>query len=186
MPWRVKYTRMLGVVKEEGHRVTAPRRALLRVFAETHEPLSIQELYSLVNPGLDSPESGGPASAGEEINLVTVYRFVNLLVSLGLVRRVEFGQGYYRYEREEPQERLHCHHVVCRQCGKVEQFVGCDLCGLTDRLEAETGFWLERHRLEFFGVCLVCQESVVARDRTPPHTGGSHDTARSDRRPAPA
>lgn len=151
-----EYVRMLGTLKEEGYRVTAPRRALLRTLAETREPLSIQELHARVNPEPD------PEDPEEEINLVTVYRFANLLVDLGLVRRVEFGQGYYRYEREESQTGPHHHHVVCRQCSKVVDFQGCDLGDLTDRLESETGFRIERHQLELYGVCPACQEEPPA------------------------
>lgn len=148
-----EYVRMLAALKEEGYRVTAPRRALLRVLAETTEPLSIQELHALVNP--DADVEGGD----EEINLVTVYRFANLLVDLDLVRRVEFGQGYYRYERNESQSGPHHHHLVCRQCGKVADFQGCDLQDLTTRLEGDTGFRIERHQLELYGVCPQCLEA---------------------------
>ena len=149
-----EYVRMLNTLKEEGYRVTAPRRALLRTLAETREPLSIQELHARVNPEPEPDEE-----PEEEINLVTVYRFANLLVDLGLVRRVEFGQGYYRYERDESQEGPHHHHIVCRQCGKVEDFHGCDLHDLTNRLEGDTGFKIERHQLELYGVCPQCLES---------------------------
>jgi len=103
---------------------------------------------------------GHVADRVEDINLVTVYRFANLLVELGLARRVEFGQGYYRYEREEPQDGPHHHHLVCQTCGKVEDFQGCDIAAtLTARLEAESGFKVKRHQLEMYGTCPSCQEA---------------------------
>lgn len=149
-----EYVRLLAALKDEGYRVTAPRRALLRLLAHTQEPLSIQELHARVNP-----EADGDTVLEEEINLVTVYRFANLLVDLGLVRRVEFGQGYYRYERNESQSGPHHHHLVCRQCGKVEDFQGCDLQALTTRLADDTGFRIERHQLELYGVCPQCLDA---------------------------
>ena len=115
----------------------------------------MQELYAQVNPDFNPDD----AESEEEINLVTVYRFANLLVELGLVRRVEFGQGYYRYEREESQEGPHHHHIVCRQCSRIEDFHGCDLHDLTARLEGDTGFKIERHQLELYGVCPQCLEN---------------------------
>lgn len=142
---------MLGALKDEGYRVTGPRRALLRLLAETKAPLSVQEMYASVNP---TDEDG---NLEEHINLVTVYRFANLLVDLGLVRRVELGQGYYRYEREEPQDGPHHHHLICQKCGKIEDFHGCDLGTMTTRLEGESGFKVERHQLELFGTCPTCQ-----------------------------
>ncbi len=153
MPTDSEYDRILSVLKEQGYRLTGPRRALVKLLADGRKPLSIQEMHAAVND--TSHESDG---CEEEINLVTVYRFANLLVDLGLARRVEFGQGYYRYEREEPQAGPHHHHLVCRQCGKVEDFHGCDIAQtLTARLEAESGFKVERHQLELYGTCPSCQ-----------------------------
>jgi Fur family ferric uptake transcriptional regulator len=147
--------RILAVIKEQGYRLTAPRRALVRLLARSQEPLSIQEMHASVNESGDLIETPGIA---EEINLVTVYRFANLLVDLGLARRVEFGQGYYRYEREEPQDGPHHHHLVCQRCGHIEDFQGCDIGEtLTARLEAESGYKVERHQLELFGTCPACQ-----------------------------
>jgi Fur family ferric uptake transcriptional regulator len=76
---------------------------------------------------------------------------------LGLARRVEFGQGYYRYERAEPEDGPHHHHLVCQRCGKIEDFLGCDVAALASRLEAESGFKVERHQLELYGTCPGCQ-----------------------------
>lgn len=143
------YTRMLDTLKERGFRVTGPRRALLRLLSTSLLPISVQEMHAAVNPEL--------ADGEEEINLVTVYRFANLLVEQSLARRIEFGQGYYRYERAEPQDGPHHHHLVCEGCGKVEDFHGCDLAALTERLESETGFAVNRHQLELYGRCPDCQ-----------------------------
>ena len=154
-----EYTQMLNCLKGEGYRVTAPRRALLHLLATTREPLSVQEMHTAVNAG-DEKAQGDEDT--EEINLVTVYRTANLLVDLGLARRVEFGQGYYRYEREEAQDGPHHHHLVCQRCGKVEDFHGCDVGKLAMRLEQESGFKVERHQLELYGTCPTCQAEPVA------------------------
>jgi Fe2+ or Zn2+ uptake regulation protein len=164
-----EYARMLSALKEEGYRVTAPRRALLRLLAESRQPLSVQEMHVAVNPQKNGNRANGnghgtnghaaPHHDDEEtINLVTVYRFANLLVDLGLARRVEFGQGYYRYEREEPQDGPHHHHLVCHRCGKIEEFQGCEVGALAARLQAEHGFKVERHQLELYGLCPECQQ----------------------------
>lgn len=145
--------------------MTGPRRALLYLLARSREPLSIQEMHSAVNAPLSGTTAAAEGAEGAEeedaVNVVTVYRFANLLVDLGLARRVEFGQGYYRYEREEPQDGPHHHHLVCQRCGKVEDFHGCDLARLTARLEAESGFKVERHQLELYGTCSACQRGPV-------------------------
>jgi Fur family ferric uptake transcriptional regulator len=161
MPRDAEYQRLLDALKQGGYRITEPRRALLRLLAESREPLSVQEMCSAVNAASASrPSAADEETAGEDhVNLVTVYRFANLLVGIGLARRVEFGQGYYRYEREEPQDGPHHHHLVCQRCGKVEDFHGCDIAPLRSRLEAESGFKVERHQLELYGTCPACQTS---------------------------
>ncbi len=158
MPRTAEYQRLLNALKEGGYRVTEPRRALLRLLARSREPLSVQEMCQAVNATQETSRCSESDSSDDSVNLVTVYRFVGLLVELGLVRRVEFGQGYYRYEREEPQEGPHHHHLVCQRCGRVEDFHGCDISTLKLRLEAESGFTVERHQLELYGTCPSCQE----------------------------
>jgi len=158
---------MLTALKEEGYRVTAPRRALLRLLAEAKQPLSVQEMHSAVNPG---GAHGSDDDDDDTINLVTVYRFANLLVDLGLARRVEFGQGYYRYEKEEPQDGPHHHHLVCVRCGRIEDFTGCDVASLSAKLESERGYKIERHQLELYGLCPTCQKKPA--DATRRTSGG--------------
>ncbi len=150
-----EYQRLLGALKTAGFRVTAPRRALLRVLSQTREPLSVPELFEAVNVFAAAAPPGD-----EPVNLVTVYRFANLLVDLKLARRVEFGQGYYRYEREEPQTGPHHHHLVCERCGRVEDFHGCDVADLAARLESESGFAIARHQLEMYGTCPDCRSAA--------------------------
>ncbi len=156
MPTDTEYDRILSALKDQGYRLTGPRRALVKLLANGKEPLSVHEMHTAVNE-TPSADNGGD----EEINLVTVYRFANLLVELRLARRVEFGQGYYRYEREEPQAGPHHHHLVCNQCGKIEDFHGCDIAQtLAARLEEESGFKVERHQLEMYGTCPSCQATA--------------------------
>lgn len=148
------YETLLGALRDAGCRITAPRRALLELMTETEQPLSVPEMHTEVNRRL-----GGPAG-DEVVNLVTVYRFANLLVELGLARRVELGQGYARYERAERQDGPHHHHLVCERCGKIEDFHGCDVATLAARLESESGYKIARHQLELYGTCPACQHAA--------------------------
>ena len=124
-------------------------------------PLSVQEICTAVNNDL---RGQGLATADEPdpVNLVTVYRFANLLADKGLASRVEFGQGYYRYERAEAQSGPHHHHLICERCGRVEDFHGCDVASLATRLENESGFQISRHQLEMFGTCPACRTVAAA------------------------
>lgn len=162
------YKQFLEQLSDAGYRLTTSRRALLRLLASARQPLSVQEIAEGVNATaaaerrrLRRAEVRGsqPAEAGDGINVVTVYRLVNLMVEMRLLRRVEFGQGYYRYERADAQDSIdHHHHLVCENCGRIEDFQGCaDLAPLTDRVESEAGFKIQRHQLELYGTCSTCQ-----------------------------
>ena len=148
-----EYTRLVGALKEEGFRLTAPRRAMLRALSRAGKPLSVQQIHEQANRILN-PEYADE----EELDLVTAYRFANLLAEKNLAQRIELNEGYYRYEIAESQDRPHHHHLVCKQCGKIEDFQDCGVGALTERLEAESGFKVDEHKLELFGVCADCQK----------------------------
>lgn len=82
--------------------------------------------------------------------MVTVYRTLDLLSELGLVRRLDLGDGP-RYELAED----HHHHLVCEDCGSVSEFQQCPLN--LDNLPAMDGFEVRAHSLEVYGRCSDCR-----------------------------
>jgi Fur family ferric uptake transcriptional regulator len=84
------------------------------------------------------------------VGMVTVYRTLDLLSGLGVVRRLDLGSGP-RYELAED----HHHHLVCEGCGKVTEFEHCplDLRGLSG---ASGDFRIRAHSLEVYGTCSEC------------------------------
>lgn len=142
-------------LRKSGCRMTVPRAALVDLFVHADVPVSVPELHSAVNQHLATKPGDEP------VNLVTVYRFANLLVEMGLANRIEFGQGYARYERSEPQDGPHHHHIVCENCGDVADFDECDISGLAKKLETSSGYRISRHQLELYGVCPACQTAVA-------------------------
>ena len=170
-----KYMLLQQRLAGAGYRMTGSRRALLRLVVGMKKPMSVPEIVEAVNatPAAERRrtrhaelrgDQATTAPTGDGINVVTVYRLVNLLVAMEILRRVEFGQGYYRYELAESQAGSdHHHHLVCDRCGTIEDFVGCaDLAPLTDRIASESGFTIQRHQLELYGTCASCQEVTPA------------------------
>lgn len=85
-----------------------------------------------------------------EIGLVTVYRTLDLLSELGLVRRMDLG-GKSRYEMAE----RHHHHLVCESCGLISEFENCPLDqGVIARTSPD--FQVTAHSLEVYGQCSAC------------------------------
>jgi len=85
-----------------------------------------------------------------EVGMVTVYRTLDLLTDLGIVRRMELGDGP-RYELADD----HHHHMVCESCGDISEF---DLCPLDPNklLPESPGFMVRSHSVEVYGRCAAC------------------------------
>jgi Fur family ferric uptake transcriptional regulator len=83
------------------------------------------------------------------VGLVTIYRTLDLLSEIGVVRRLDLGSGP-RYELAED----HHHHLICESCGDVSEFESCpvDLRGLKGM-----DFEIRSHTLEIYGRCADCR-----------------------------
>lgn len=130
--------------KREGYKLTTQRRAVLDVIIENHEKhLNPEEIY-------DSVKMKYP-----EIGIATVYRTLQLLEKLNIIYRLNFDDGYNRYELNKSSENHH--HLICLECGKVTE-VKLDLLEkLENEIEGENGFKIVDHNVKFFGYCADCQ-----------------------------
>lgn len=131
-------------IRASGKRMTRTRQAVLAMLESTKYPLSPAELHARLK------------KQNVAINLVTVYRNLNALKSIGLVRQIKLHQEeQFRYEMKEGRE--HHHHIRCRNCGKIEDLLLCPLKKLTSMIQRETRFLVGDHSLEFSGWCPRCQ-----------------------------
>lgn len=87
------------------------------------------------------------------VNITTVYRTLDLLERLGLVRHTHLGHGAPTYSADE-----HEHvHLVCHRCGRVEE-APCELLDeLAGTLRREYGFDLDGSHLALSGACRDCR-----------------------------
>ncbi len=109
--------------------------------------------------------SSSPVDAGQIIkflrsknlntNKVTVYRNLDALFKNGLLERVEFGEGKFRYEFK----KNHHHHLICTNCGKIEDISGEYLTVIENKIRKENGFIVKSHSLEFYGLCRNCRNN---------------------------
>jgi len=140
---RLTANRIAGIIRDHGHKLTPQRHAVLKAIAASEDHLTPEEIYEkarLISPG---------------IGMVTVYRTLNLLCDLNLVCRVHAPDGCRGYMMRRPTE--HHHHVVCSSCSKVVDFKGCGLSDLEQKLLDDTGFDINGHLLEFYGLCPECR-----------------------------
>jgi Fur family transcriptional regulator, ferric uptake regulator len=129
------------------YKLTPQREATLRVLLENEaDHLSAEDVYLLVKE--KSPEIG----------LATVYRTLELLTELKVVDKINFGDGVSRYDlRQEGAAHFH-HHLVCIECGSVDEIQEDLLEDVEAIVEQNWKFKIKDHRLTFHGICHRCQE----------------------------
>lgn len=139
-----------------GLRWTAGRRAVVEAVRSASAPQSVPDLQRAVGPA---------------VPLSSLYRIISDLLSARVLIKLEFSEGFARFELDEELAEHH-HHLVCSTCGAVEDL---DLPDLEETLHAavkpvkkRTGFRIDAHRLDFFGECADCLTLSRASDRTAP------------------
>lgn len=131
-------------LRERGLKSTPARTAILGILAVTKKPLTVEQIREKVKR--------------EKIDTVTLYRTVQRLTNVGLVRHIDFRHGHAHYELKD-QKRDH-HHIICTKCHTVEDFTGCDFSDVTKRALSQTKNFrtIVEHSLELFGVCKKCEK----------------------------
>ncbi|MGD0708753.1 MAG: Fur family transcriptional regulator [Anaerolineaceae bacterium] len=142
-----KTTLWLDKLEANGYRLTAPRRAVVRVMAQSHFTLDPTRVF------LESRRSCN------SLGLVTVYRTLEKLEELRLVQRVHQQDGCHSYVAAG---NGHQHLLICSSCNKAEYFSGDDLVPLMKTLGTERGYEIKEHWLQLFGVCSQCQKKSQA------------------------
>ena len=121
---------------ESGFKLTPQREATVLVLLENEKDhLSAEEIYFLVKQ--KSP--------------------LEILTDLKVVDKVSFNDGLARYDlRKEGAKHFH-HHLLCLECGTIEE-VEEDLLGEVEQIvESRYHFLVKDHRLTFHGICQSCQ-----------------------------
>jgi Fur family transcriptional regulator, ferric uptake regulator len=138
--WEASAREALG---EAGHRTGGAREAVVAQLAHQSCCLSAQEI---------SDELHGK---GRDIGLASIYRALDLLHEMGLVQRVEIGDGGARYEPVVPGGEHH-HHAVCDTCGRVTAFEDDRLEQQLERLAGRLRHSMSGHDIVIHGDCARC------------------------------
>jgi len=100
------------------------------------------------------------ARDGRRVGRASIYRVLDELVTLGLLSRVEVGDGVARYEPQRPHhEDEHHHHLVCDGCGRLEPFQDDALERAIRGLAARVAFDVSDHDVTLHGSCEACRKA---------------------------
>lgn len=89
-----------------------------------------------------------------DLSMGTVYRNLNILIEQGLVRKIDFGSTFDRYDANTAPH----YHFICERCGSITDLAIPRDNSLHQRVESDTNLKVKRHRIEFFGLCEKCSE----------------------------
>ena len=126
-----------------GYRRGGARETVVELLARQNCCLSAQEIHDRLR------------KARRPVGIASVYRALETLADLRLVKRVDAGDGIARYEPSTA-DGDHHHHLVCRDCGKVEAFSDSRLERAIDRVADGLGYSVEEHEVVLAGVCADC------------------------------
>lgn len=128
---------ILSSLKSKGLRTSKTRRAMLEFFSSAHGPIDANVLLDTL-----------------PVNKTTIYREIATLTQQGVLTEIDFGDGKKRYELAS---LSHHHHLICVKCKSVSEYiVKTDFSAEENKILNEYSFTVQRHMLEFFGICKAC------------------------------
>lgn len=135
-------------LRDAGLKVTLPRVRILEILqqhagGDEHHHLTAEDVYREL---IDS---------GSQIGLATVYRVLSQFEEAGLVHRHHFEGGQAMFELARG---THHDHIVCVQCGKIEEFVDDVIEDRQQRIARQRDFDLRDHSLVLYANCLRCDK----------------------------
>ena len=130
-----------------GYRLTGPRRAVADLIAEHDGHFTAAELES----------DARDRRLG--LSRATLFRALDLLTELGVVERLDLPTGEHAYV---PCARAHHHHVICSRCGRTTEVEDCGVADAVGEIARRSGYRIDTHRLELFGLCRHCRARTIA------------------------
>jgi Fur family ferric uptake transcriptional regulator len=133
-------------LRNAGLKVTIPRIKILQILEKqvNERHLTAEQIYKIL------------LRDDEEIGLATVYRVLTQFESAGLVTRHHFDGGNSVFELDNG---THHDHILCMQCGKVDEFTDEVIEARQQQIADKLGYQLTDHGLYLYGLCAQCRTS---------------------------
>jgi Fur family ferric uptake transcriptional regulator len=129
-----------------GYRLTRPRRAVAALIAEHDGHFTASDLEDVAR------------ARHLGISRATLFRALDLLTDLRVVERLDLPSGEHAYV---PCATAHHHHVICSRCGRAADVDDCGVAEVVAEIARRSGYRIESHRLELFGLCRHCQAKTT-------------------------
>lgn len=133
----------LAELKEANIRITPQRYAILEYLIENHTHPTADEIYRALEDHFPN------------MSVTTVYNNLRLFTEIGFVQEMSYGDASSRFDFSSKKH----YHVICQKCGKIVDFHYPGLEDVEMAASKLTGFEINEHRLELYGLCPDCQQA---------------------------
>lgn len=132
------------VLKSHGIQFTPQRETIWKFYESSQKGVTIAD-------AIDELRCNG-------IGQATVYRTTFKFFEIGLLHRIQMpdGMAFFAAVKSE-----HSHPLICRRCHRIVEFSTCDLSVLEKLLSVQTGYDIDGHQLEIYGICPSCKQSLA-------------------------
>ena len=126
-----------------GGKRSSKREQIVNVFLRQEGHLSADDLVDLIR------------KEDHRISRATVYRTLQWMVDAGIARKVDFGEGRFRFEHSYRQPRHF--HLICKTCHRSFEFLSSDIEGLVEEVAAARSFTPSQSVVQIYGTCEECR-----------------------------
>ncbi|HID23302.1 MAG TPA: transcriptional repressor [Planctomycetaceae bacterium] len=133
-----------SLCREKGIPVTVQRRVILQTLLQRRDHPTADQIFEDVRKQIP------------DISRTTVYRVLEALVGLGVIRRVHSMGNAVRYDGNIDRH----HHLVCRECGRMADWESPALNNLPMPKEDALGFHIDDYTIQFTGICAECRRQL--------------------------
>src|ERR671926_1098734 len=144
----------LSRLKPDGGKRSSKREQIVNVFLRQEGHLSADDLVDLIR------------KEDHRISRATVYRTLQWMVEAGIARKVDFGEGRFRFEHSYRHPRHF--HLICKVCSRSFEFLSSDIESLLEEVAAARNFTARQSILQIHGTCEACRTG-----RAPMAEGGT-------------
>jgi Fur family ferric uptake transcriptional regulator len=146
----------LTSLKLEGGKRSGKREQIVNVFLRQEGHLSADDLVDLIR------------REDQRISRATVYRTLQWMVDAGIARKVDFGEGRFRFEHSYRQPRHF--HLICKTCHRSFEFLSSDIEALIEEVASARAFAPAQSVVQIYGTCDACRTGRPAAATDVGHT----------------
>ena len=143
----------LDSLRPAGSKRSSKRDLIVNAFLRQEGHLTADDLFDLIRR--EDPAKPDPRGASPRISRATVYRTLQWMVEAGIARKVDFGEGRFRFEHSYRHPRHF--HLICKSCNRSFEFLSSDIESLLEEVAAARNFTARQSVLQIHGTCDSCR-----------------------------